>query len=61
MLIYFDKTVVIDTPGGSVSLIKDKEQSPANSNLKPNIIKVKSLLANVSLFTIYTTSSEQSK
>jgi hypothetical protein len=60
MLIYFDKTVVIDTPGGSLSL-KIKSRAQQIVTLKPNIIKVKSLLANVSLFTIYTTSSEQSK
>jgi hypothetical protein len=60
MLIYFDKTVAIDTPGGSLSL-KIKSRAQQIVTLKPNIIKVKSLLANVSLFTIYTTSSEQSK
>jgi hypothetical protein len=51
-------TVAIDTPGGNLSLkIKSRAQQ---ITLNPNIIKVKNLLANVSLFTI-TTSSEQSK
>jgi hypothetical protein len=49
------------TPGGNLSLkIKSKAQQ---ITLKPNIMKVKKLLANVSLFTIVNTtySSEQSK
>jgi hypothetical protein len=42
--------VAIDTPGGNVSLkIKGRAQQIM---LKPNIIKVKNLLANISLFTI---------
>ena len=46
---YF-KTVAIDTPGGNLSLkIKSRAQQ---ITLNPNIIKVKNLLANVSLFTI---------
>jgi hypothetical protein len=49
--------VAIDTPGGNLILkIKSRAQQ---ITLKPNIIKVKKLLANVSLFTV--TSSEQSK
>jgi hypothetical protein len=44
------KTVAIDTPGGNLSL---KINSRAQQiTLKPNIIKVKTLLANVSLFAI---------
>jgi hypothetical protein len=43
-------TVAIDTPGGNLSLkIKSRAQQ---ITLKPNIIKVKKILANVSLFTI---------
>jgi hypothetical protein len=42
--------VAIDTPGGILSLkIKSRAQQ---ITLNPNIIKVKNLLANVSLFTI---------
>jgi hypothetical protein len=42
--------VAIDTPGGNLSLkIKGRAQQ---ITLKPNIIKVKKILANVSLFTI---------
>ena len=46
----FILNVAIDTPGGNLSLkIKSRAQQ---ITLKPNIIKVKKLLANVSLFTI---------
>jgi hypothetical protein len=42
--------MAIDTPGGNLSLrIKNRAQQ---ITLKPNIIKVKNLLANVSFFTI---------
>jgi hypothetical protein len=42
--------VAIDTPGGNLgSKIKSRAQQ---ITLKPNIIKVKNLLDNVSLFTI---------
>ena len=42
--------MAIDTPGGNLSLkIKSRVQQ---ITLNPNIIEVKNLLANVSLFTI---------
>jgi hypothetical protein len=44
------KNMAIDTPGGNLSLkIKSRAQQ---ITLNPNIIKVKKILANVSLFTI---------
>jgi hypothetical protein len=47
---YLGITVAIDTPGGNLSLkIKSRAQQ---MTLKPNIVKVKHLLANVLLFTI---------
>jgi hypothetical protein len=42
--------VVIETPGGN--LRRQKKSRAQQITLKPNIIKVKNLLANVSLFTI---------
>jgi hypothetical protein len=46
----FSKTVAIDTQGGNLILkIKSRAQQ---ITLNPNIIKVKNVLANVSLFTI---------
>jgi hypothetical protein len=58
-VLYTSDTVAIDTPGGNLSLkIKSRAQQ---ITLKPNIIKVKKILANVSLYVYNTTSSEQSK